>query len=78
MSQNDAVVWLSAVEAARRIGVAKVTLLRLVNDGLLPAYKPARNLQFKEREVEEYIEKSRVLPGELGHLVQHRPKPSRK
>lgn len=60
--------WLSTKDASARLGITLRTLYRLIDEGQLPAYKFGRVIRLKENEVDEFIEASRVVPGNLGHL----------
>lgn len=60
--------WLSTTEAAKRLGLGLRTLYRLIDDGQLPAYKFGRVIRLQEAEVDEFIARSRIQPGELEHL----------
>lgn len=60
--------WLSTGEAARQLGITVRTLYRLIDEGELPAYKFGRVIRLQEKEVEAFIQESRVQPGSLEHL----------
>jgi excisionase family DNA binding protein len=60
---------LSTHEAARVLGITPRTLYRFINDGDLPAYKIGRVIRLRRGEVEEFIESTRVKPGDLDNLV---------
>src|SRR5438874_12782803 len=60
--------WMSTGEAARRLGVTVRTLYRLIDEGELPAYKFGRVIRLQEREVDAFIDRSRIEPGRLQHL----------
>jgi excisionase family DNA binding protein len=64
----DAVEWLSTKRAAWRMGVTPRTLYRLIDDGLVPAYRMGRVLRLRAHEVDAAIEAARVQPGSLSHL----------
>ena len=76
MAQNEKVVWLSAKEAANRCGISLATLYQAINDGRVPAYQISRSIKLKELDVEEFVERSRIEPGALDHLVRHTTKPT--
>jgi excisionase family DNA binding protein len=57
--------WLNTAETARRLGITPRTLYRFIDDGQLPAYRFGRVIRLKESEVEEFIERCRIVPGEL-------------
>jgi excisionase family DNA binding protein len=61
--------WLSTREAAEYLGGITVpSVYRLVDDGLLPAYRPTRGLRFRRSDLDTYLEQARVRPGDLAHL----------
>jgi excisionase family DNA binding protein len=68
----DEIVWMSTQEAARRLGVTTRTLYRFVDEGELPAYRMGRVFRLQQRDVDEFIEKSRIAPGSLEHLYPER------
>lgn len=66
--QREETVWLSTSQAAGQLGITTRTLYRLIDSGQLPAYRFGRVIRLKEREVESFVERSRIVPGELEHL----------
>jgi excisionase family DNA binding protein len=46
--------WLSANQARRRLKVSRATLLRLINEGVLPAYKIGWMIRLLVDDVEAY------------------------
>jgi len=62
------IVWLSTSEAALRLGITARTLYRFIDEGQLPAYRFGRVIRLQQREVDEFIERSRIQPGTLEHL----------
>lgn len=66
MSDNP--TWLGTKETADRLGLTVRTVYRVVDGGELPCYRFGRVLRFKQHEVDEFIERARVNPGELAHL----------
>ena len=60
--------WLSTQEAAKRLGITPRTLYRFIDHGELPAYRFGRVIRLRAHEVDEFINKSRIRPGELEHL----------
>ena len=62
------IVWLSTAEAALRLGITPRTLYRFIDEGQLPAYRFGRVIRLQQREVDEFIERSRIQPGTLEHL----------
>lgn len=67
MEQHE-ITWLSTAEASKRLGIGLRTLYRLIDEGQLPAYKFGRVIRLQEEEVEEFIRRARIKPGELEHL----------
>lgn len=66
--QREETVWLSTSQAASQLGITTRTLYRLIDSGQLPAYRFGRVIRLKEQEVESFVERSRIAPGELEHL----------
>lgn len=62
------IVWLSTKEAADRLGVTPRTLYRFIDQGELPGYRLGRVIRLKLTDIDEFIEASRIKPGELEHL----------
>ena len=65
--------WLSTAEAAQACGITNRTLYRIVDQGLLPAYRMGRVIRVKVADVEAFIEAQRIQPGELSHLYPDAP-----
>ncbi len=61
--------WLGAPAAARYLGPLLTTLYRLINAGDVPAYQFGRVIRLRRAEVDDFIERSRVQPGDLDHLL---------
>jgi excisionase family DNA binding protein len=60
--------WLGTKEAAERLGVTLRTLYRFIDEGSLSAYRFGRVIRVKESDLDEFIERSRIVPGSLEHL----------
>lgn len=65
---GDEPIWLSTKEAARKLGITSRTLYRLIDSGQVPAYKFGRVIRLQDAEVDAFIVRSRITPGELEHL----------
>ncbi len=64
--------WLSTDDAAEAIGgVSRPTLYKLVNTGQLTAFKVGRVLRFRREDIADFLERNRVQPGQLEHLMPH-------
>jgi putative molybdopterin biosynthesis protein len=46
--------WLSVEQARRRLDVSRLTLLRLIDAGDLPAYRIGRRIRLRTADVETY------------------------
>lgn len=66
---TDTAEWLGTREAAERVGVTQRTLYRFIDKGQLPAYKFGRVIRVKVSDIDAFIERNRIQPGELSHLV---------
>lgn len=60
--------WLSTKEAASALGLTPRTLYRLIDEGQLPAYRFGRVIRLKQGEIDSFVSKSQITPGELEHL----------
>jgi excisionase family DNA binding protein len=60
--------WLGTTAAADYLGVVPRTLYRLIDDGLIPAYKFGRVIRLKREDVEAFLNEQRIKPGSLRHL----------
>ena len=60
--------WLRTSDAAARLGLASRTLYRLIDVGAVPAYRFGRVIRLKHRDLDDYVDRNRVRPGELRHL----------
>ena len=60
--------WLSSKEAAAYLGINLRTLYRFIDEGDLPAYRFGRVIRLRQEELDEFIERARILPGTLEHL----------
>ncbi len=72
---DDTVRWLGTTEAAERIGVVPRTLYRMIDEGLIAAYKMGRVIRVKESDLDAFVETTRVQPGSLAHLYPERIEP---
>lgn len=64
-SQNE---WMSTDGATDYLGVSSATLYRLVDEGLVIAYRPSRSIRFRRSDLDAYLEAVRIKPGDLTHL----------
>ena len=60
--------WLGTPDAARYLGLRAPTLYRLIDDGLLPAYRMGRVIRIKVSDLDAFIVGARIEPGTLTHL----------
>jgi excisionase family DNA binding protein len=65
----DPIRWMSTAEVADYLGVNPRTLYRLIDEGDLPAYKLGRVIRLQESDVLAFIERARIKPGTLEHLL---------
>ncbi len=64
----DRITWLSTKEAAERLGLVPRTLYRLIDEGMVPAYRFGRVIRLSQSDVDAYIESQRIEPGTIRHL----------
>jgi excisionase family DNA binding protein len=73
--------WITVSEAARVLGLMPHTVYDLIDRGdlgaevIVPTDRPKRrrSIRLRRREVDEFIERARVKPGELAHLYPDWP-----
>ena len=58
--------WLSLAQACRRLDVPKATLLRLINEGELPAYRMGWMIRLLVADVEAYRRRRDAGEGSAG------------
>jgi excisionase family DNA binding protein len=67
--------WMSTKAASAYLGITARTLYRFIDEGALPAYKMGRVIRLMRRDVDAFIESSRVAPGTLANLYPPRKDP---
>lgn len=60
--------WMGTVEAAGYLGIVLRTLYRVIDRDQIPAYKFGRVIRLRRADVDAYVERHRVKPGDLAHL----------
>jgi len=60
--------WLGTTEAARYLGIVPRTLYRMIDEGAVPAYKLGRVIRLRLADLDDFLDTTRVQPGELKHL----------
>ncbi len=65
---ENAVSWVGTTEAAAQLGITNRTLYRLIDNGDVPAYRIGRVVRLKQSDLDAYLEKARITPGDLEHL----------
>lgn len=65
---RDEVEWLSTREASRQLGITVRTLYRLIDSGQVAAYKFGRVIRLSQADIDAYLERARIEPGDLEHL----------
>ena len=60
--------WLGTPDAAKYLGLRASTLYRLIDEGLLPAFRMGRVIRIKVSDLDWYIASTRIEPGTLTHL----------
>ena len=66
-------VWLSSGQAAKHLGITPRTLYRLINEGQLEGFRFGRVIRLRLDGVDQFVEQSRIQPGDLSHLYQESP-----
>lgn len=60
--------WIGTKEAAERLGVVTRTLYRMIDKGELAGYLFGRVIRVRESDLDDFIDKCRIKPGDLKHL----------
>ena len=60
--------WMNTQEAAAHLGITVRTLYRAIDEGKLIAYRMGRVIRIQKPDLDQYLESSRIQPGELVHL----------
>ena len=68
MTKSTGEDWVGVPALAKELGVTMRTVYKLLDAGELPAYRFGRVIRIKRADVEEFLERARVKPGELRHL----------
>lgn len=71
--QDDFGRWMGTPAVAEYLGVNQRTVYRLIDEGELPAYRFGRVIRLRERDVAQFVERSRITPGSLANLYPERP-----
>ena len=48
--------------------VTQRTVYKLIDTGELTAFKIGRTIRLREQDLQEYLDRSRIQPGDLSHL----------
>lgn len=64
--------WLGTPDAAKYLGITQRTLYRIIDAGDVTAYKMGRVLRIRRADLDDFLRRSRVQPGELRHLFPER------
>ena len=64
--------WLGTPDAAKYLGVRVPTLYRLIDEGLVPAYKIGRVIRIQVSDLDAFIKSARIEPGTITHLYPWR------
>jgi excisionase family DNA binding protein len=73
---TDSIRWLGTTEAAEFLGVVPRTLYRMIDEGLIPAYKMGRVIRLRADDLDDFLQTTRVQPGSLAHLYPDRIEPA--
>lgn len=64
--------WTNTKDAAELLGITTRTLYRFIDEGQVPAYKFGRVIRLRRKDIDDFIEASRVTPGSLSNLYPPR------
>ena len=60
--------WLGVPALAKELGVTIRTVYAILDSGDIPSYRIRRVIRIRRVDVEEYLERCKVQPGDLSHL----------
>ncbi len=66
--------WFGTNEACRYLNISLRTLYKLIDSDQIAAYKFGRLIRVRQEDLDEYVEDSRIKPGDLSNLYPQ-PKP---
>jgi len=70
MGDQEQPEWMGTPAAADYLGITLRTLYRLINEGRIPAYRPARVFRVRRVDLDAFLEATRIQPGTLDHLYE--------
>ncbi|MEM7337677.1 MAG: helix-turn-helix domain-containing protein [Actinomycetota bacterium] len=62
-------LWLSVQDTADELEVTPRTIYRFINNGALAAYRIGRVYRIRRSDLEQFLDRAAVRPGDLNHLV---------
>lgn len=68
MTKSTGGNWLGVPALAKELGVTMRTAYAILDAGDIPCYRIRRVLRIKRVDVDTYLERVKVQPGELRHL----------
>ena len=68
MTKSTGEDWVGVPALAKELGVTMRTIYRILDTGELESYKLGRVIRIKRADVDAYLERVKVQPGELRHL----------
>lgn len=70
MTKSTGDDWLGAPTLAKELGITLRTVYAILDSGDIPSYKIRRVIRIKRADVDEYLERVKVRPGDLAHLYR--------
>lgn len=67
--EQPASMWLSVQAAASELEVTTRTIYRFINDGKLAAYRIGRVYRIRRTDLDGFLLRAALQPGDLDHLV---------
>ena len=67
MASNNA-KWPSTIQAAGELGIGQQSVYRLIDAGELAAYRMGRVIRIRRSDIDDFVQRCRVEPGDLRHL----------
>lgn len=68
MTKSKGDGWLGVPDVCRELGVGQRTVYALIDRDGLVAYKLGRVIRIRRSDLEDFLDRQRIQPGDLRHL----------
>ena len=76
MTKSTGGNWLGVPALAKELGVTLRTVYAILDSGDIPCYRIRRVIRIKREDIDAYVDRLRVQPGELRNLYRQGRPPS--